>query len=64
VVKALIVAYHERPSRNELARKSDTEAPIGIIDRLRSKDKNWDSVPTKPSVPHGGYGIRLEDLTD
>ena len=57
VVKALIDAHPERLSKDTLVKRSDTESPIGMIDRLR-RDEDWASVLDKPGQAHGGYGIR------
>ena len=59
VVKALIDAHPERLGKDTLARRSNTEDPIGMIDRLR-KDADWESVLDKPGQAHGGYGIRVK----
>jgi hypothetical protein len=56
VVKALLDAFPERLTGDSLARKSETEYPIGVIDRLR-RDKDWAGVLSKPGKAHGGYAI-------
>jgi hypothetical protein len=56
VVKVLVEAFPERIRGELLARKSGTEDPVGMIDRL-SRDKDWASVLSKPGKAHGGYGI-------
>ena len=58
VVKALLNAHPERLSKDTLASRSDTEDPIGMIDRLRDRDEDWAAVLDKPGQPHGGYGIQ------
>ena len=57
VVKAMLDAAPDRLSMDQLARRSDTEDPIGMIDRLR-RDRDWAAVLDKPGQAHGGYGIR------
>jgi hypothetical protein len=57
VVKALLDAHPERLSMDALAVRSNTEDPIGMINRLRS-DPDWAAVLDKARLPHGGYGIR------
>jgi len=56
VVKVLFDAFPSRVAGDALARKSETEDPVGVIDRL-SRDKDWASVLSKPGKAHGGYGI-------
>ena len=56
VVKVLFDAFPSRVAGDTLARKSGTEDPVGVIDRL-SRDKDWASVLSKPGKAHGGYGI-------
>jgi hypothetical protein len=56
VVKALVIAFPARISGDSLARKSNTEAPIKIMDRLR-RDPDWERVLSKPGHAHGGYAI-------
>jgi hypothetical protein len=56
VVEALVAAYPERIAGDSLARKSQTEAPVKIIDRLR-RDPDWAEVLFKPGKAHGGYAI-------
>jgi hypothetical protein len=56
VVKTLLDAFPERLSGDNLARKSNVEDPIGVIDRL-CRDEDWAAVLFKPGKAHGGYGI-------
>jgi hypothetical protein len=58
VVKAMLDAAPTRLSKDQLARRSETEDPIGMIDRLR-RDQDWAAVLDKPGQAHGGYGLRL-----
>jgi hypothetical protein len=58
VVKLLVDLHPERLSGDQLAIRSNTEKPIGMIDRLR-KDQDWADALDKPGQAHGGYGIRL-----
>jgi hypothetical protein len=57
VVKVLVDAYPERVSLDVLANRSDTSDPVGMIDRLRKCDDDWDYVLFKPGRSHGGYGL-------
>lgn len=59
VVKALLDAHPDRLSKDQLAIRSETEDPIGMIDRLHAKDEDWKAVLDKPGQAHGGYGIRV-----
>ena len=56
VVKALLDAFPSRVAGDSLARKSMTDDPVGVIDRL-NRDKDWASVLSKAGKVHGGYGI-------
>jgi hypothetical protein len=56
VVKVLVDAFPAKVAGDTLARKSKTDDPVGVIDRL-SRDKEWASVLSKAGKPHGGYGI-------
>ena len=58
MVKASLDTAPEKLSKDALALRSNTEDPVGMIDRLR-RDKDWAVVLIKPGKPHGGYGIQV-----
>jgi hypothetical protein len=62
VVKALLDAHPKRPDGETLARRSETEDPVGMIDRL-IRDADWRDALDKPGKAHGGYGIKLKRPT-